>query len=166
MSRRVIVMIKRVDGHMKNALGNVSLLQIFCRESGGELMLNSNIYDYINVLDRAADASYLRNKAIANNMANINTPGYKRQDVSFASNLEKALRHSKFKSLDEKVGSVRLDYLKGAVFTDHQNYSYRLDGNNVDIDTESAHLASNTILYNGLTQSITAEFNNIKLVSK
>ncbi|SKB90122.1 flagellar basal-body rod protein FlgB [Lachnospiraceae bacterium] len=129
-------------------------------------MFNTDIYDYINVLDRAADASYLRNKAIANNMANINTPGYKRQDVSFASNLEKALRHSKYRSLDQKVGSVRLDHLKGTVFTDHENYSYRLDGNNVDIDTESAHLASNTILYNGLTQSINAEFNNLKAVTK
>ncbi len=129
-------------------------------------MINTNIYDYINVLDRAADASYLRNKAIANNFANINTPGYKRQDVSFSANLEKALRHSRYKSLDEKVGSVRLDHLKGTVFTDHENFSYRLDGNNVDIETESAHLASNTTLYNGLTQSINAEFSNIKTVAK
>ena len=50
-------------------------------------MVKTDIYDYINVLDKAADASALRNKAIANNLANIDTPGYKRQDVSFAANL-------------------------------------------------------------------------------
>ncbi|MBO6133262.1 MAG: flagellar basal body rod protein FlgB [Lachnospiraceae bacterium] len=129
-------------------------------------MIQSNVFDYINVLDRAADASYLRNKMIANNFANIDTPGYKRQDVSFAANLEEALRHSKFESLDRKVGSVRLDRLKGRVYTDAANYSYRIDGNNVDVDTESAELASNNILYNGLTQSLNAEFKNITTVLK
>ncbi len=127
-------------------------------------MINTDVYDYINVLDRAADASTLRNKAIANNMANIDTPGYKRQDVSFAANLEEALRHSRFESLDDKVGSIRLDRLKGRQYTDASGYSYRLDGNNVDIETESAELAKNNILYNGLTQSITAEFQNLKSV--
>ena len=46
-------------------------------------MLNSNAFNYINVLDKAADAAWLRNEAIANNIANATTPGYKRQDVAF-----------------------------------------------------------------------------------
>ena len=100
-------------------------------------MVKSDIYDYINVLDRAADAAALRNKAIANNIANVDTPGYKRQDVSFAANLEEALRHSRFESLDDKISSVRLDRLKGKQYTDAEGYSYRLDGNNVDIETET-----------------------------
>ena len=125
-------------------------------------MVNSNVFSYINVLDKAADAATLRNKAISNNIANIDTPGYKRQDVAFAANLEEALRHSRFESLDDKVGSVRLDRLKGRQYTDAEGYSYRLDGNNVDIDTENAEMAKNNILYNGLTQSITAEFQNLR----
>ena len=133
---------------------------------GGETVVKTDIYDYINVLDKAADASALRNKAIANNMANIDTPGYKRQDVSFAANLEEALRHSRFESLDDKVGSIRLDRLRGKQYTDSEGYSYRLDGNNVDIDTENAELAKNNILYNGLTQSLTAEFQNIRAVTQ
>ncbi len=129
-------------------------------------MFNTDVYDYINVLDRAADASALRNKAIANNMANIDTPGYKRQDVSFAAELEEALRHSKFESLDDKVGSIRLNRLRGRQYTDSEGYSYRLDGNNVDIETENAELAKNNILYNGLTQSINTEFQNLKMVTQ
>ena len=125
-------------------------------------MIKTDVYDYVNVLDKAADASSQRNKAIANNIANIDTPGYKRQYVSFAANLEEALRHSRFESLDDKVGSIRLDRLRGRQYTDAVGYSYRLDGNNVDIETENAELAKNNLLYNGLTQSITAEFQNLR----
>ncbi len=129
-------------------------------------MFNTDVYDYINVLDRAADASALRNKAISNNIANIDTPGYKRQDVSFAAELEEALRHSRFESLDDKVGSIKLNRLRGRQYTDSEGYSYRLDGNNVDIETESAEMAKNNILYNGLTQSINSEFQNLKTVTQ
>ncbi len=129
-------------------------------------MIQSDVYDYINVLDRAADASALRNKAIANNYANMNTPGYKRQDVEFATSLERELKHSRYQTLDSKVHNVELKRLKGHIYTDAIGFSYRLDGNNVDPDTEGAELAANQILYNGLTQSINAEFQNLKTVSK
>ena len=52
-------------------------------------MFNSNAFDYINVLDKAADASWTRNEVIANNIANVDTPGYKRQDINFEDELEK-----------------------------------------------------------------------------
>ena len=58
-------------------------------------MINSNAYDYINVLDRTADASWMRNEVIGNNIANVNTPGYKRQDVDFENELQQALGDSK-----------------------------------------------------------------------
>ena len=54
-------------------------------------MITTNAFNYINVLDKAADASWLRENAITNNIANIDTPGYKRQDVDFESVLEKEL---------------------------------------------------------------------------
>ena len=50
-------------------------------------MIKSNAFDYINVLDKAADASWLRNQAIANNIANVDTPGYKREDITFEKEL-------------------------------------------------------------------------------
>ena len=40
-------------------------------ETGGVLMINTNIYNYVNVLDKAADASNSRNTIIANNIANV-----------------------------------------------------------------------------------------------
>ena len=52
-------------------------------------MITTNAFDYINVLDKAADASWLRETAIMNNLANTNTPGYKRQEVDFESVLQR-----------------------------------------------------------------------------
>ena len=129
-------------------------------------MINSGIYNYINVLDKALDASALRSKAIANNIANVDTPHYKRQDVSFAENLQRALKNSKFETLDEKVKSLKLSRLNGTMFTDNEAYSYRLDGNNVDIDTENVQMAANQLLYNGLEQSADAQFRVIQSVLK
>ena len=46
-------------------------------------MITTNAFDYINIMDKAADASWKRESAISNNIANADTPGYKRQDVDF-----------------------------------------------------------------------------------
>ena len=54
-------------------------------------MFQSNVFDYVNLLDKAADASWLRNEVIGNNISNATTPGYKRQDVAFESLLQEAL---------------------------------------------------------------------------
>ncbi len=129
-------------------------------------MINSNVYDYINVLDKAADASWIRNEAISNNIANVDTPGYKRQDVAFESELEKALTSVKYNTMDDKVGNLSLNRLNPRTYTDYDSFSYRLDGNNVDIETENVILAKNQIKYEGLMQSITQEFTNLKSVMK
>lgn len=129
-------------------------------------MINSNVYDYINVLDKAADASWIRNEAISNNIANAVTPGYKRQDVAFESELEKALSSVRYTTMDDKVANLSTDKLQPRTYTDYASFSYRLDGNNVDIETENVVLAKNQIKYEGLLQSITQEFKNIKSVLK
>ena len=126
-------------------------------------MFSSNAFDYINVLDRAADVSWTRESLITNNLANVNTPGYKRQDINFESVLRKALGSSKYVPLDTKINEMNMDELTPMVYTDHGNYSYRLDGNNVDIDTENVELASEQIRYEALTTSIDSEFSRIKI---
>ena len=136
-------------------------------------MINSNVYDYINVLDKAADAAWLRNEAISNNLANANTPGYKRQDVEFESEFKKALRSARYSTgntsvsnVDKMVANVNYRDLQGRPYTDYSGYSYRLDGNNVDPDTEGVYLAENQLRYQGLVQSINDEFTNLKMVMK
>lgn len=130
-------------------------------------MINTNAFDYINVLDKAADAAWLRNEAIANNIANVDTPGYKRQDVAFESELKRALgRSSDTDNMDQRVSGIRTSQLTPKPYTDMEGYSYRLDGNNVDIETENVMLAENQLKYQGLLDSITQEFTNLQSVMK
>lgn len=129
-------------------------------------MINSNVFEYVNVLGKTADASWKRNEIIANNIANVDTPGYKRQDIDFESQLRQALGSSRYETVDDKVANLTSTELEARVYTDSANFSYRLDGNNVDVDTENVELASNQIKYNGLITSINHEFTNLKMVMK
>ena len=125
-------------------------------------MIGSDAYNYINVLNKAADASWLRNNVITNNLANVDTPGYKRKDVQFESYLKAAM--IKGGSLDKRVDSINLNGLNGSIYTDYASLSYRLDGNNVDIDTENSYLAENQIKYYALLDAMSQEFSRLKTV--
>lgn len=125
-------------------------------------MINSNIYNYINVLDKAADASWIRNEVISNNIANATTPNYKRKDVEFEEYLREELAGAESSTLAATVTGVEMGHLDARSYTDMAELSYRLDGNNVDIDTENVELASNQIKYNALLDSISHQFSLIK----
>ena len=129
-------------------------------------MINSNAYDYVNVLGKAADASWTRNTLISNNIANNDTPNYKRQDIDFESCLSMALGTSSVSSgnLNSRVASLNTDNLTANIYTDNAYLSYRMDGNNVDIDTENSYLAQNQIKFNTLLDSISQEFSRLKSV--
>ena len=129
-------------------------------------MFQSGIFDYVNVLDKAADAAWKRNDAIANNIANATTPGYKRQDVSFEDEMKKAMSGSKYSSLSSKVSKLSNSDLEAKVYTDSSGYSYRLDGNNVDVETENVTLVKNQLKYNALMDSINGEFSSLQMVMK
>lgn len=129
-------------------------------------MIKSNAFDYINVLEKASDASWLRNEAISNNIANQDTPGYKREDITFEKELKRALKYSDYETMDAKVSHIKTSQLTPRTYNDYDGYSYRLDGNNVDPDTEQAMLAKNQIMYEGLLNSISSEFSNLKTVLK
>ncbi len=87
------------------------------------------------VLGKTLDATAARQKSIANNIANVETPGYKRSYVSFEEELRSALsrkdRREIQKALSELVPVRRNDVFSPA----------RPDGNNVNIDAEIADLA-------------------------
>lgn len=129
-------------------------------------MIQTNVFDYVRILDKAADASWLRNEAISNNIANVDTPGYKRQDVAFESVLQKALGNNRYQSTDSKVAEAKTKNLSVRTFTDYSSFSYRLDGNNVDIENENVMLAENQLKYQGLLTSIQQEFTNLQTVMK
>ena len=53
--------------------------------------MSSGMFGYVDVLKTAADASWAREEVLTNNIANVDTPNYKRQDVEFTTYLKSAL---------------------------------------------------------------------------
>lgn len=127
-------------------------------------MVSSGAFNYVNVLDKALDASWTRNSVIANNIANVDTPGFKRQDVKFEEYLLNEVGYTD--DLDSEVARADLDNLSAMTYTDYGNVSYRLDGNNVDIDTENAELAKTQIKYYTMLDSTSQEFSRLKTVTR
>ncbi len=139
--------------------GSRSAFAFFEGKEGGTMVL-SGAYNYINVLDKAADASWTRNDVLANNIANADTPNYKRKDVQFETYLSNAIAGTD--TLDETVANIDLSTLEATTYTEQSNLSYRMDGNNVDISTENVELAKNQIRYYVLMNSINNEFSQLK----
>ncbi|WP_026506232.1 flagellar basal body rod protein FlgB [Butyrivibrio sp. NC3005] len=129
-------------------------------------MINSNVYDYVNIMKTAADASWIRDEVISNNIANATTPGYKREDVDFEGTLRRALGDSRYTTMDAKVRNALKKDLKPRTYVDSASFSYRLDGNNVDPDTEGVYLAANQLKYEGIMKAINFEFQNMQTAMK
>ncbi len=130
-------------------------------------MFQSSAFDYINVLDKAADASWLRETTLANNIANVNTPNYKRKDIRFETELKHAFVRANGEDVDFKVKDIDLEALGNPeTYTDYAELSYRYDGNNVDINTENGIAAENQIKYNGLMELVNKDFTMLQSVLK
>lgn len=127
-----------------------------------------NIFSNTKVLDKALDATWLRNEVISNNIANVDTPGFKKSAVRFedelkAAKMQRNIEGNRTRQNHMDVGRASIDRIVPEVFSP-SGISMREDGNNVDIDAEMAALANNTVMYNYLVQKITREFQRIRNV--
>ena len=131
-------------------------------------MLKSDAFSYVNLMDKALDASWQRETVISNNIANAETPGYKRSDVKFQDILLDALDSTKYKNLAMAVKSQNHndDSLDGEVYLDYPQYDYRLDTNNVDIDQENTEYAGEQLRYQAMATSVSSEFSRFEVVTK
>ncbi len=121
------------------------------------------------MLEKGIQASTIRRQLIANNIANVDTPGYKIAELSFESQLRRAVASEQPQRLEAyKTDSRHIDFdkkidfrdVEGKISVEYDTY-YRNDGNNVDIDIESAKAAKNTMQYNLLMELYSR---NIKLL--
>ena len=83
----------------------------------------------------------LRQQALLNNLANINTPGFKRYDVDFHGVLSRTLQSS--------PSTAALDRLQFSLERETDT-SVRPDGSNVEVEREMAALAENSLEYQAL----------------
>ena len=130
--------------------------------------MSSGMFGYVNVLKAAADASWTREEVLTNNIANVDTPNYKRQDADFTTYLNSALSRTNggSSSLTNRVNNINYNDVAIRTYTDNSTLSYRTDGNNVDLSTENVELAAEQINYNALIDSMNNEFSRFKAVLK
>ena len=124
---------------------------------------------HLNLREKALDAAWTRNEVIAQNIANVDTPGYKKSTVAFEEYLDDALDKDGFKGFTTdkrhiQIGSSDTENVKIKISKEYDNLSTRLDENNVDIESEMASLAKNDIRYNTLVQSISGGYSRLKSV--
>ena len=93
------------------------------------------------LLAKLLDVASLRHQVIAQNVANVNTPGYRRLEVSFESALAEKLGDG-----EAGVATLVPSVAEGSGGT------MRDDGNNVDIDAEMGRLNKNAVLFNVYAQ--------------
>ena len=90
-------------------------------------------------LERAISGASLRQEVLANNLANAETPGFKRSDVDFHTTLAQAMKTGDSATIESTTFQAQ-----------RENQVLRADGNGVDIDTESAAMAKNGLEYEAL----------------
>ena len=138
------------------------------------MFLKSSMMDTNYLLEKALDTESLRKKVISDNIANVDTPHFRRREVNFESELNRVLNENKnnagrlpafltnekhipfdierdIRSVDSRVN---LDYTT----------SYRNDGNNVDIEKEMVDSAKNMMRYNALVSALNHNYRTLKMV--
>jgi len=105
-------------------------------------------------LGKALDTCLLRHKIIANNIANVDTPGFKRYEVIFEEKI-KTILDKKF------ISSSQLKQIEPEIIQD-QSPTWREDFNNVDIEKEMVELSKNTLRYNLYIQLLNGKLEKIR----
>lgn len=118
----------------------------------------------ISSLEQGLDFSATKQKTIAQNIANIDTPNYKAKSVSFSEYLSNAKQStiSAHKTQEKHINFQTKSSTLG-VF-DNAKYSYNHNGNGVDMDKEQANLATNQIYYNALIDRMSGKLNTLQTV--
>lgn len=121
---------------------------------------DSNVYDLIK---KSLDASSLRSKISANNIANINTKGYKSYYVSFEDTLKNSTNDLELKTTDARHIKDMASSGEISVKQDTQT-AMNQDGNNVDIDNEMVNQAANALMYNAMVTQLSSKLSESKYV--
>ena len=121
-------------------------------------MLLGNMFSVNNILETALQASVIKADVISNNIANADVPGFKKKTVTFESYLSDALDKA------GQTGKLNLSKLSPTIRTEHENFSYRLDGNNVDIEQEMLYAYQNSVRYDFLANSVINNYRRLNAV--
>jgi len=116
------------------------------------------------ILQKALDGTCQRQRAIANNIANHETPGYKAIKVSFEESLKREIEKLENGIPSKEQMAKSLEAIRNSKIDISQDRStaMRADGNNVDMDLENIEMAKAQIQYTYLTRSVTDMFARLR----
>ena len=124
-------------------------------------VLLQNLYEQENYLvaKKLLDATHLRHETLANNLANVETPGFKRRDLpkNFSVELRRAVERKDFR---------RVKSLLPRSDEDLQAKPVRMDGNTVQFDEELLAMNRNSLNYEYLTQMVSGSIKELNLAIK
>lgn len=127
----------------------------------------NDLFSSVNLLEKGLGATWLRNEVISNNIANVDTPGFKASEVEFETLMADALamnggRPPLKTSHDRHIAGQANgpDSVQAAVVT-NSSTSAGMDENNVDIESEMVALAKNSIEYYTLINKVNSEFRKL-----
>jgi flagellar basal-body rod protein FlgB len=107
----------------------------------------------LELLEAGIRAESLRQKAIANNIANLQTPGYRRIDVKFQELLAKAL---------DKSGAADLEEIKPQIHQPKQT-PVKSNGNDVNLEAEVGEMVKNALLHKVYIRLLNRKYSQIEL---
>jgi flagellar basal-body rod protein FlgB len=111
----------------------------------------SGTNNIVDLIEAGIRAESLRQKAIANNVANLETPGYRRVDVRFEELLAKCLHSS---------GKIDLTKIEPEIYQPKET-PIKSNGNDVDYETEVGRLIKNAVRHKALIRLLSKKYSQI-----
>ena len=118
----------------------------------------NNMFNYTDIMGAAMQGTVVRGNVIANNIANVDTPGFKRGAVRFEHYLEGAVNDFR------KTGELDLSKVKPRIVREYDWLNYRIDENNVDIEFEMTQLYQNSMRFDVMASGIMNYYRVINMV--
>lgn len=110
-------------------------------------MVFDKLFNQNRILETAMQATSYKNEVILGNIANIDTPNYKRKTVEFEGALERAIEETK------KTGVNQMHTVMDSIQVSEIKNKTTLDGNSVDIETEMINFYKNSSKYDVIVNS-------------
>ncbi|MFD2925517.1 flagellar basal body rod protein FlgB [Halobacillus naozhouensis] len=118
------------------------------------------------LLENSLNYTTAKNRSISNNIANVDTPGYKVKDVVFKQVLDGEMNNLEAKRTNSRHFPFTNEANSPYTTVTKQGTTYNHNGNNVDIDKEMNELAKNQILYQALVDRMGGKFRSLENVLK
>ena len=125
-------------------------------------------FENLKLLEMSLDTSVVRRNVIANNIANVDVPGFKRSEVSFEAELKRAIESQRVIDEEEPLKTTQKEHIayrrskplsaiRPEVHIDY-NSTMRNDGNNVDIEDEVMKMVRNQLHFSLIADRVSGKF--------